>query len=152
MRQTVFSVKNRRYTSAQQLCTLRIRYPESEGTLLHNGFKWEFSVTPTDLSDTYRIKIIYRDGFLPHVFVVSPKPLLKPKSAKRLPHTYDTKRQRICICLPSDWNSSMLIADTIVHWSLRWILYYEHWAYTGVWEGGGHGNWDVKPMCDDRIL
>lgn len=151
MHQIVSLVKNRRYSSAQQLCTLRIRFPDSKGTLLHNGFEWVFSVIPTDLSDTYQIKIIYRDGFLPRVFVVSPKPLQKPPSAKRLPHTYDTKRQRICVCLPSDWNSSMLIADTIVHWSIQWLIYYEHWAYTGIWKGGGHGNWDVEPICDDHI-
>lgn len=45
----------------------------------------------------------------------------------------------------------MLIADTIVHWSIQWLIYYEHWAYTGIWKGGGHGNWDVEPICDDHI-
>lgn len=146
MRQIVFLVKNRRYTSAQQLNTLRIRYPESEGKLLRNGFEWKITITPTALSDTYRIKIVYQDGMLPQVYVITPKPLKMPKSAKRLPHTYDTKRQRICVCLPSDWNQSKLIADTIVHWSIQWLVYYEHWAYTGIWKGGGHGNWDVIPV------
>lgn len=92
MRQIVSLVKNRRYSAAQQLCTLRIRYPDSEGHLLHNGFEWTFTLTPTDLSDTYRIKIIYRDGMVPQVYVLSPKPLRMPENAKRLPHTYDTKR------------------------------------------------------------
>ena len=99
--------------------------------------------------DTYKIKILYKDGILPQVFVRSPLPLSMPQSAKRLPHTYDTKRQRICVCLPSDWNQSKLIADTIVHWSIQWLIYYEHWAYTGIWEGGGHGNWDVVPNRDE---
>ncbi len=49
MRQIVFLVKNRRYTSAQQLNTLRIRYPDSEGKLLRNGFEWEITITPTAL-------------------------------------------------------------------------------------------------------
>ena len=83
MRQIVFLVKNRRYTSAQQLNTLRIRYPDSEGKLLRNGFEWEITITPTALSDTYRIKIVYQDGMLPQVYVITPKPLQMPKSAKR---------------------------------------------------------------------
>ena len=144
-RQIVFLVKNRRYTSAQQFSTLRIRYPDSEGKLLHNGFEWECLITPTVLSDTYKIKILYKDGTQPQVYVRSPTPLSMPLSAKKLPHTYDTKRQRICVCLPSDWNRSKLIADTIVHWAIQWLIYYEHWAYTGIWKGGGHGNWDIIP-------
>jgi hypothetical protein len=148
MHQIVSLVKNRRYTSAQQFVALRVRYPDSEGKLTHNGFVWTIDVTPTILSNTYRIKIVYQAGSLPQVYVVSPKPLKRPNIAKRLPHTYDTERQRICVCLPTDWNQSKLIADTVVHWSIQWLIYYEHWAYTGIWEGGGHGNWDVIPICD----
>lgn len=146
MLQIVSLVKNRRYTSAQQLATLRIRYPNSKGKLLRNGFEWSLTVSPTILSDIYEIKIIHQEGSNPQVYVVSPKPLPMPSGAKRLPHTYDTKRQRICVCLPTDWNQSKLIADTIVHWSIQWLVYYEHWAYTGVWKGGGHGNWDIKTV------
>lgn len=151
MLRTAFLVKNRRYTPAQQFSTLRIRYPNSSGKLLRNGFEWTFVITPTVLSDTYRIKIVYQDGLLPRVYVMQPKPLPMPKPAKKLPHTYDTKLQRICICLPNDWNRSKLIADTIVHWAIQWLVYYEHWAFTGIWEGGGHGNWDVTPLCDEHI-
>lgn len=151
MRQIAFLVKNRRYSPSQQYNTLRIRYPDSDGRLLRNGFEWSFTITPTALSDTYRIKIIYRDGLLPRVYVMNPNPLQMPQSAKKLPHTYDTQRQRICICLPHDWDVSKLIADTIVHWAIQWLVYYEHWAFTGKWEGGGHGSWDVTPICDDHI-
>ena len=43
----------------------------------------------------------------------------------------------------------MLIADTIVHWAIEWLYYYENWAYTGKWLGGGHGNWDAD--FNDKI-
>ena len=39
--------------------------------------------------------------------------------------------------------SSMLISKTIVHWAIEWLYYYEEWAYSGRWYGGGHGKWDV---------
>lgn len=38
----------------------------------------------------------------------------------------------------------MVIANTIVHWAVEWMYYYEIWVSTGKWMGGGHGNWDVE--------
>lgn len=32
------------------------------------------------------------------------------------------------------------------------MYYYEFWASTGRWLGGGHGNWDVQQGCDNNQI
>lgn len=44
----------------------------------------------------------------------------------------------------------MVIANTIVHWAVEWMYYYEIWVSTGKWMGGGHGNWDVEKTETDN--
>lgn len=49
----------------------------------------------------------------------------------------------------------MRIDETIVHWAAQWIVYYESWVQTGIWQGGGHGNWDAPkdtPSKCDQLL
>lgn len=148
-------MRNRHFTSIQQALVLKSRYDfgNSRWNIRPHGFTWLFDVTPTSLSDTYRLKMVYDEPFIPQVYVVSPKPLVLAKGADKLPHTYDTKRQRLCLFKPhcGEWNSSMLIADTIVHWAIEWLYYYENWVYTGKWLGGGHGNWDAEYVADTKI-
>lgn len=85
--------------------------------------------------------------------MVSPKPLALAKGATKLPHTYDSKKQHLCLFNPhcGEWNSTMLIANTIVHWAIEWLYYYENWVYTGKWLGGGHGNWDADYTIKDNL-
>lgn len=109
---------------------------------------WFGEFMPSALSDTYRLKITYTTGKPPKVYIVSPKPLPLAEGAKRLPHTYSYSngKQQLCLFLPKagEWNSSMFIATTIVHWAVQWMYYYEIWVTTGKWMGGGHGNWDAE--------
>ena len=148
-------VRSKRFTSIQQAAVLKSRYKfsNSRWSIKPHGFTWFFEVRPTALSDTYTLKIKYNEPFIPQVYVISPKPLALAKGADKLPHTYDTKRQRLCLFRPycGEWNGSMLIADTIVHWAIEWLYYYENWVYTGKWLGGGHGNWDADYSSDIRI-
>ena len=37
----------------------------------------------------------------------------------------------------SEFNSSKLIANTIIPWTVEWLYYYELWLATGEWLGGG---------------
>lgn len=145
--------KKNKYTPAQQFGMLKSTYGGS-GHILRNGFEWTHSFQPTPISSTYRIKIEYTQGYYPKIFVMSPKPLPLADGAKRLPHTYDTKRQRLCLFKPDlyEWTSSISMAKTIVHWAVLWMFYYESWLYTGKWLGGGHGNWDVEPKDREEEL
>ena len=140
-------VRNKRITAIQQAAVLKKIYDfaNSRWNIRPHGFTWVFDVTPTALSDTYTLKLVYNEPFFPQVYVVSPKQLALAEGAERLPHTYDTKKQRLCLFRPfsNEWNGTMLIAYTIVHWAIEWLYYYENWVYTGKWLGGGHGNWDA---------
>ncbi len=147
-------VRNKRFTAIQQVAVLKSQYniDNSRWSIRPHGFTWLFNLTPTALSDTYTLKMEYNEPFFPQVYVVSPKPLQLAEGAKKLPHTYDTKRQRLCLFNPrhGEWNSTMLIANTIFHWTIEWLYYYENWVYTGKWIGGGHGNWDADFINDTK--
>lgn len=151
MQQTLFLVKNKRYSPHELLSDLLGHYKASKGHLIRNGFEWICELTPTEFSSTYTVKILYqlRGTSVPlQVFVISPKPLQLAKGATRLPHTYDTQKQRLCLYKPgwNEWDKSKLMSSTIVHWISLWLMYYEHWVHTGIWIGGGHGNWDAIPI------
>lgn len=147
MQKILFMVNRKRYTAIQQISALKKRYEFKNSQLVvkSNSFTYSFDVRPTPLSDSYRLKIDYKEHSFPKVYVVFPKPLKLAVGAERLPHTYDTKRQLLCLFTPNygEWNDTMLIANTIVHWAIEWLYYYENWVYTGKWLGGGHGNSDV---------
>lgn len=145
-------VKFKKYTAYEQYASLRSTYENSFGHLMPNGFSWLCDLQPSPISQLYQIKIVYTDGYPPSIYIVSPKPLKLAKNAERLPHTYDTKKQQLCLYRPqfNEWNRSMLISQTIVHWALSWLYFYEEWVSTGIWKGGGHGNWDIIPRQEDR--
>ena len=146
--------KNRfKYTPVQQLGLLKTRFGGT-GSPTRDGIVWQGEFTPTPLSNTYVLRIEYQKGNYPKVYIVSPKPLPLADGARRLPHTYDTKKQRICLFKPDlwEWTYSMSIADTIVHWAVLWMFFYESWVCTGKWLGGGHGNWDVTPKEQEKEL
>ena len=137
--------RNKKYSVIEQLNFLKATYKESHGITLRNSLIWFFNIQPLSINGTYRLKITYKYGYYPQIYIVSPKPLPLAPGTSTLPHTYDTKTQQLCLFHPkyNEWNSSMRIDETIVHWAAQWIVYYECWVLTGVWQGGGHGEWDA---------
>lgn len=102
-------------------------------------FTWKTTLCPSELSSSYEIKLVYKFGKNPDVFVVSPKPLALAEGKSKLPHVYDHDKQWLCLYhKPSrEWTPNMMIADTIVPWISEWLLHYEYWVVTGIWHGGG---------------
>lgn len=136
------------YTPIQQYYMLIREFPLSKGQVRYGKLIWHGEFKPSALSDRYWLKITYFSGGVPQAFIESPKPLPLADGAKRLPHTYDydNGKQEICLFRPKyrEWNASMSIATTIVHWAVQWMYYYEMWLVSGKWLGGGHGNWDAE--------
>ena len=143
---------NKAITPIQQFSVLKHEFPKSSGSVYCGTMNWSGEFTPSALSDTYRLKTTYTQGQAPKAYIVSPKPLPLAEGANRLPHTYcyNNGKQQLCLFLPKvgEWDSSMFIATTIVHWAVQWMYYYEIWVATGKWMGGGHGNWDVEKKED----
>ena len=101
-------------------------------------FVWSGNVSPEAFSPNYFLKIDYTIGGFPETHVLAPS--LTRYKDESLPHVYPGE----ALCLfdprsrPREWDASMRISETILPWAVMWLYYYEIWAITGVWHGGGH--------------
>ena len=73
---------------------------------------------------------------MPELVVVDP-PLEKNSKGESSPHLY--AGDLLCVYHPlrNEWDSSKIIADTIISWISLWLYYYEVWLATGDWKGEG---------------
>lgn len=99
---------------------------------------WVGDLTPTHLSNTYKIRLHYKTGEFIRVFVVEPK-LKLAEGATKLPHVYSTELQQLCLYYPKnkEWTPSMWFVSSIIPWASEWLLHYEIWVGSGDWRGGG---------------
>ncbi|WP_293886372.1 MULTISPECIES: hypothetical protein [unclassified Sphingobacterium] len=120
---------------------LKSMFPKSSVTNKRDkGLIWKHKIQPSPLSDQYVVKLEYDLGKPPRFYVVDPLPLPLSKNAKKLPHVYDQKKQRLCLYYPDgkQWNSSMPLAKTVVLWAYEWLYHYELWLGSDDdWKGGG---------------
>jgi hypothetical protein len=91
---------------------------------------WVGCLQPSSKSPQYKIRVQFRVGFSPHVYV------LEPAIASDAPHVYRSDNS-LCLYYPDDgsWSSEMLIAKTIIPWTSEWLRFYEIWCVTGRWFG-----------------
>ncbi len=113
-------------------------FPTSIIQYSQNELTWKHSITPTPLSSRYEIKLHYVRGHNPNVYVIKPK-LVFSEGTTKLPHVYSTDKQWLCLYYRKgrEWNSGILIANTIIPWACEWLCHYELWVCTGTWHGGG---------------
>ncbi len=85
---------------------------------------------PLDYIEPYQIEIIQVSGNPPKVFVKSPKIEYNPKI-----HMY--KKGNLCLYYPPDlnWKANTCVATYTLPWINEWIVYYELYKISGVWEG-----------------
>lgn len=96
-----------------------------------------FRLQPSVASRAYSLRLEYRHGRRPQVWVVDPHLTLHP-SSKQLPHVHHDGS--LCLWYRGEWADNMLLAHTIVPWAAEWLLHYEVWLATGTWTGGGHAH------------
>jgi hypothetical protein len=118
---------------------LKKYFPDSKSFIRNDELVWKGYLQPSELSQKYLIKIVYRRERHPDVYVLEPKPLTLAEEKTSLEHVYDTKKQHICIYYKraKEWDETKFIADIIVPWVSEWLLHYEYWVTTGSWHGGG---------------
>lgn len=123
---------------ALQAAKIRSLFPLSQLSVNRNRLVWRHTITPSALSASYDVELIYVRDEHPNVYVVSPKLELYPGEVK-LPHVYDTEKQWLCLYYrrSREWKSNMFLTDTVIPWTCEWLLHYEFWLTTGVWHGGG---------------
>lgn len=115
---------------------MKAQHPFFDLRLKYGAAVWQGGLTPTALSDTYRVRIGYRSGTSPEVSVIEPR-LRRRDETEPIPHTYIG--DYLCLYRPKyrEWLPTLFIADTIVPWTSLWLYYYEVWHATGEWLGGG---------------
>ena len=76
-----------------------------KGTINRTGEQelvWTHSLTPTPLSNSYKVQLHYKRNKFIKVKVLDPKPLPLAKGKKKLPHVYSTPQQELCLYYPKD--------------------------------------------------
>lgn len=123
---------------AKQLLELKKYFPESHAHITNSVLTWSDILTPTPLSASYKIRMVYTWNKTPNVYVTSPK-LALAKGKKLLPHVYSTPKQHLCLYNKKsrEWGKHMPLVKTIIPWASDWLQFYELWLVTGVWQGGG---------------
>jgi hypothetical protein len=119
-----------------QILAMKRLFPSFRYSFVRGIANWTGDLQPNVLCDRYRVKISYNQNRNPFVNVINPK-LTKREGSKSIPHVYP--EDRLCLFHPrkSEWNHTMLIAETIIPWTSLWLFYYETWQATGEWLGGG---------------
>lgn len=99
---------------------------------------WIGEITPTPLSELYKIKLHYKKGEFIKVFVIGKK-LKLAHGEKKLPHVYSTIKQQLCVYYPNnnEWHPGMFYVQSLIPWASEWLYHYEIWVGTGKWHGGG---------------
>ncbi|WP_346864481.1 hypothetical protein [uncultured Draconibacterium sp.] len=124
-----------------QAAKIRKSFPDSKVTVTSNKLIWKGVLKPTFLSESYEIKLDYKVGYHPCIYVINKK-LELYEGRKSLPHVYSTEKQWLCLYYRKarEWTSQQLIAETIIPWTSEWLYHYEFWLATGKWHGRGiHG-------------
>ena len=106
----------------EQLARMQGMYPHFRCWVKGAVLFAEGAVRPTTRSVAYKIRIEYRAGKPPDVYVLSPK--LEPREpGGRLPHVYPG--DRLCLYLPGadEWTPEMSLALTIVPWISEWLFF-----------------------------
>jgi hypothetical protein len=90
---------------------------------------WIGTLTPTETSVSYGVKIVYQLPKAPQVWIVSP-PIVS-----HAPHRY--RDHSLCLYYPKDrsWTPTESLATTIVPWTAEWLALYEIWCVAGIWYG-----------------
>lgn len=145
-------IKNPPLNMALQAARIRAAFPNSQLIVDQNQLIWKCQISPSPLSDTYNIKLIYNKGKHPNVFVIDQK-LAFFRGEKKLPHVYNTSKQWLCLYVRKarQWDFHMPIIDTIIPWISEWLLHYECWLATGKWHGGGiHHETEIEKQTENK--
>lgn len=113
---------------------------------------WEGHLTP--IFQKYKIRITYiADPYFDNFTVRNPRETIivldppigsNPRgTGDRAQHTYwwncHPDFPRLCVHDPlaDDWDADKPIADTLIPFTIDWLLWHEDWVATGLWRGRG---------------
>ncbi|RQW62537.1 hypothetical protein [Vibrio viridaestus] len=134
------------YVLRSQLNALIKRYPTGRGRIIKvkGGLQleWRQQLQPTRFARKYEVLVRwYGINDIPDVEILSPN-LQELANGKRSPHEFLSKKNtKPCLMFngkgSKDWTFNMLIAESIIPWTMEWLYYWELWLSDGEWRGGG---------------
>lgn len=131
-------IRAKELTVQEQYIALKRYYPNAVmKSDMRSYLTWEETLQSSPLGDEYKVKLSYRVGGHPKVYVIEPATLKLAPNRDRLPHVYSHEEQHLCLYLGCEWTSYKSIAYTIIPWAIEWLYHYELWTIDGDWKGGG---------------
>lgn len=120
---------------------LKKYFPFLNCTLRGSQLTCRGSIVPSEGCNTYKIKLVYRKGRAPKVYIIDP--LIEPHSKY---HMY--KERNLCLfdSRVAPWSPDMMVHETIIPWTAEWLVFYELWKDTGEWKGpeAPHGDDEME--------
>jgi hypothetical protein len=122
----------------QQAARIRLRFPQFRLKRVEGELVIRAEIRPTEGSRLYNVRITYRSGHSPRVYVESPE-LLSNANREAPPHRFSLPGNPLCLYYGTnwEWTPHQYLADTIIPWTSEYLLFYELWLATGHWLGGG---------------
>lgn len=129
-------IRTKKFSIVDQFNSVRIKYPALNAKIDKDKLIIQGTIRPTPRSVEYYFKVRYNLDTRPKVDILNPKLKINFKG-EEIPHVH--KRNELCLYYPKyrEFNSTKLIADTILPWTTLWLYHYENWHITGAWKGGG---------------
>jgi len=134
------------YVLRTQLNALTKRYRNGKGRIAKGKtglqLEWRQELQPSRMSRKYLVLVRWSGvNDIPDVEILSPN-LKELANGKRSPHEFSSRENtKPCLMLnrkgSRDWTSNLLIAESIIPWTLEWLYYWELWLSDGEWRGGG---------------
>ena len=136
----------------------KIRIQQTYGDLVEsieikkNQLTAFMNLRPSEESRSYKVKVVFKPGYWPQVWLIDPKELEKV-DGKKPHHIYgldDNGYARLCVFFPKnrEWNDRMYLAEAFVPWIITWLSAYEYWQITGLWVYPESK--DLKPKSSDK--
>lgn len=124
-------------SKSQQLLSLKKIYPDLIYLLKPDYLKFTLILQPTPKSKKYKVEFIFANDVC-DVWLTGEIEGIKNVD---FPHYYEMKKDRVKLCLlhpkKFEWSTIDWLEDSIIPWTIEWLLYYELWLITGKWYGGG---------------
>ena len=116
----------------RQAFALRSTFPESEVSVHGDTLTWIGQLRPSERSAPYTVRITYTLRNYPQVRVLDP-PIIDEHEF--VPHVHNTGE--LCVYDDHDWSPRLQLIDSIVAWTIEWLLFWELFLATGRWFGEG---------------
>ena len=101
-------------------------------------FTWTWHVAPSFLGRIYTLRVEFKQGGRPQVFVDQPD-LVALAEGRKLPHIYRGSRQLAFALCPNVGRIARRLAHRqhAVPWAALWLCFLEEWLVSDDWKGGG---------------